>query len=83
MVVDTSGLTVIVDIKNLMKLGDKMTKEQIIKNYQVLYSIKGMEEIADNVIKAIGIAYDEGYKEGLRKAIEIQNEVSKLFDKAS
>lgn len=58
-----------------------MTKEQIIKNYQTLYTVKGMEAISAMVIEAIGIAYDEGYKEGLRKAIEIHEQVKNLFNK--
>jgi len=57
-----------------------MTKQELLKRYEGILTIGGMEDIAKTMLGALSTAYDVGFEEGVKHGLKVTDSVySQIF----
>jgi len=52
-----------------------MTKQELLKRYEGILTIGGMEDIAKTMLGALSTAYDVGFEEGVKHGLKVTDSV--------
>jgi hypothetical protein len=52
-----------------------MTKQELLKKYEGILTINGMEDISKTILGALSTAYDIGFEEGVKHGLKVTDNI--------